>query len=300
MRVSLAALLTIIASDAAAHEAGVGPESSWSFFVAAPPLALAALAYGVGMSRLWAASGLGRTVHLRRAACFAAGWLSLAFALLSPLERIAAELFTAHMIEHEILMVVAAPLLVLSRPLVPVLWSLPRRARLAAGKALRSRALLAPLRKATGPLSATALHATALWLWHAPGLYEVALINQSVHWLQHFSFLSTALLFWWAMLFGRGRETHGVSIFYLFATTLHSGFLGILLSLARTPLYPTQGFAAAEWGLSPLEDQQLAGLIMWVPGGMIYLAAALTLAALWIGDSSASRDGENHHGLTAR
>ncbi|MCA1408423.1 cytochrome c oxidase assembly protein [Ensifer sp. IC3342] len=85
----------------------------------------------------------------------------------------------------------------------------------------------------------------------------------------------------------------------LFATTLHSGFLGILLSLSRTPLYPTQGFAAANWGFSPLEDQQLAGLIMWVPGGIICLAASLALAALWIGGSSASLHEDKQHGLLA-
>lgn len=300
MRITLTAVFTIVAYDAEAHDPALGSEVSWAFFFAALPLALAALAYGLGMSRLWAASGLGRTIHLGRAACFAAGWLSLAVAMVSPLERLATELFIAHMIEHQILIVVAAPLLVLSRPLAPLLWALPHRARLTAGKALRSSIVLKPFRKAASPFSATVLHAIALWLWHAPGLYEAALLEQPVHWLQHLSFLFTALLFWWALLFGVGREAYGVSIFCLFATTLHSGFLGILLSLSRTPLYPVQGHAAAKWGLSPLEDQQLAGLIMWVPGGMIYLVAALALAALWIGGSSASLDEKDRHGFPTR
>lgn len=300
MRITLAALFTIIACDAEAHALGIGSEVSWAFFFAALPLALTALAYGVGMSRLWAASGLGRTSHLGRAACFAAGWLSLAVAVVSPLERLATELFIAHMIEHEIIVVVAAPLLVLSRPLAPLLWALPRRARLTVGWALRSSIVLMSFRKAASPFSATLLHAVVLWLWHAPGLYEAALLDQPVHWLQHLSFLFSALLFWWALLFGGGRKWYGVSIFCLFATTLHSGFLGILLSLSRMPLYPTQGLAAAKWGLSPLEDQQLAGLVMWVPAGMVYLVAALALAALWIGGSSASLDEENRHGFLLR
>jgi putative membrane protein len=104
-----------------------------------------------------------------------------------------------------------------------------------------------------------------------------------VHWLQHVSFLVTALLFWWALLRGRERERgYGVAVLCLFLTALHNGFLGVLLALSRLPLYPLQSELASAWGLTVLEDQQLAGLIMWVPFGAVYAVAAVILAGVWI------------------
>lgn len=301
MRIVFAALFTIMAADAQAHEAGAEAGDPWNYLFVVLPLALTALAYGIGMRRLWSASARGQTIHLQRAVCFAAGWLFLAAALVSPLDRLATQLFTAHMIEHEILMVIAAPLFVLSKPLAPLLWSLPQKLRASVGRALVRSVVLLPVRKAaTNQLIATGLHGATLWLWHAPRLYDAALAETPVHWLQHLSFFCTALIFWWALLFGRGRQDYGTAIFYLFATTLHSGFLGILLSFAREPLYRSQGAGAASWGLSALEDQQLAGLIMWVPAGMIYVAAALALAAAWIGGSNASFAGESNDDAGAR
>jgi hypothetical protein len=86
---------------------------------------------------------------------------------------------------------------------------------------------------------------------------------------------------------GAERErAYGAAVFYLFATSLHTGFLGILLAVARQPIYPLQTGAAPEWGLTPLEDQQLAGLVMWIPAGLVYAGAALALAGLWIARSS--------------
>ncbi|WP_018010142.1 cytochrome c oxidase assembly protein [Sinorhizobium medicae] len=301
MRIVFAALFTIMAADAQAHEAGAEAGDPWNYLFVVLPLALTALAYAIGMRRLWSASARGQTIHLQRAVCFAAGWLFLAAALVSPLDRLATQLFTAHMIEHEILMVIAAPLFVLSKPLAPLLWSLPQKLRASVGRALVRSVVLLPVRKAaTNQLVATGLHGATLWLWHAPRLYDAALAETPVHWLQHLSFFCTALIFWWALLFGRGRQDYGTAIFYLFATTLHSGFLGILLSFAREPLYRSQGAGAASWGLSALEDQQLAGLIMWVPAGMIYVAAAIVLAAAWIGGSNTSFVGESNENAGAR
>ncbi|RVG00782.1 cytochrome c oxidase assembly protein, partial [Sinorhizobium meliloti] len=287
--------------NAQAHEAGAEAGDPWNYLFVVLPLALTALAYAMGMQRLWSGSARGPTIHLQRAVCFAAGWVFLAAVLVSPLDRLATQLFTAHMIEHEILMVIAAPLFVLSKPLAPLLWFLPQKLRAPVGRALVRSVVLLPVRKAaTNQLVATSLHGAALWLWHAPRLYDAALAETPVHWLQHLSFFCTALIFWWALLFGRGRQDYGTAIFYLFATTLHSGFLGILLSFAREPLYRSQGAGAASWGVSALEDQQLAGLIMWVPAGMIYVAAALAFAAAWIGGSNNSFAGESNDDAGAR
>jgi cytochrome c oxidase assembly factor CtaG len=137
------------------------------------------------------------------------------------------------------------------------------------------------------PVSATALHGLALWAWHAPPLYAWALANTAVHRLQHISFFVTALLFWWVLLHGRGtgrslRLRDGIAIACLFVTVLHSGVLGALLTLSTRIWIPSQGALAGEFGLSPLEDQQLAGILMWVPMGMLYTCAALFFAYRWL------------------
>lgn len=258
----------------------------WTFDPAITlPLLVAGALFAIGVARLWRRAGFGRGVRPWQAACFAGGWLTLLVALVSPLHWLGERLFVAHMTEHELLMAVAAPLLVLARPGHALLWALPPAWRSALGGAVR----LAPLRRfwrtLTDPLVATLLHGAALWAWHAPALFDAALESAMLHWLQHLSFFVTALFFWWALLFGRARERgYGAAMFYLFATALHSGFLGILLTLAKTPLYSGQSEAAA-WGLTRLEDQQLAGLLMWVPAGLVYAAAALVLAGLWISGS---------------
>jgi len=104
-----------------------------------------------------------------------------------------------------------------------------------------------------------------------------------VHWLQHVCFLTTALIFWSALLREKARERgYGAAVLYMFVTTLHTALLGIVLTLARRPIYPLQTQTSLSRGLSSLEDQQLAGFIMWMPAGLIYAIAALALAAAWI------------------
>jgi cytochrome c oxidase assembly factor CtaG len=127
----------------------------------------------------------------------------------------------------------------------------------------------------------------ALWAWHAPPLYTWALENPAVHRLQHVSFFATALLFWWVLLHGHGpdrsvRLRDGIAIACLFVTVMHSGVLGALLTLSNRVWIPGQGALAGEFGLSPLEDQQLAGILMWVPMGMLYTGAALLFAYRWL------------------
>ena len=284
MRRLLPAIPLLVPSAARAHSGDIHAEMAWSLDSALtlPLLFLAIGVYGIGVAKLWMRAGPGRGVQPWQLACFAAGWLSLAAMLLSPLDSLADGLFTAHMAEHEMMMSIAAPLLVVARPLATMFWALPQSWRGALGGATRLPTLRALWRILTDPLAATILHGVALWAWHIPAPFDAALQNNSLHWLQHFSFFVTGLFFWWAILNGRLRERgYGAAIFYLFATALHSGFLGILLTFAPAPLYAGQD-AAAAWGLTRLEDQQLAGLIMWVPAGLVYAAAALALLALWV------------------
>jgi putative membrane protein len=204
----------------------------------------------------------------------------------SPVHALGQFLFSVHMTQHELLMVVAAPLLVLGRPGRIWLLALPpsfarramQRVRLIGGERVWD-ALV-------NPFVATLVHALALWLWHVPILFVAAHTSEWAHALQHASFLLTALLFWHAVLFGARREAgFGLGVLYLFFTAMHSGALGALITFAAAPWYPGNAQVADAWGLSLLEDQQIGGLIMWVPGGLVYVVAALLLFARWLRDS---------------
>jgi putative membrane protein len=246
-------------------------------------LALSLILYGVGLVRLWRRSRLGRGALLRHASWFGAGWIAMAIALASPLDAAGGYLFSAHMVQHELLMIVAAPLMVLGRPLGVWAWSLPQSWLRPLGGALR----VGPVRSAwhalTRPLHAWLLHFAALWLWHVPALFQAALLHPAVHALQHASFLFPALLFWWAVLEGaQSGADRGAAIAYLFTTMLHTGALGVLFAMSGHVWYPVYGIGASQYGLSALEDQQLGGLIMWVPGGLAYVIAGLVLCAGWL------------------
>lgn len=240
-----------------------------------------ALLYARGVAVLWRSAGRGRGIRIAQAARFAAGWAALAAALLSPLDTLAEHSFAAHMVQHEALMVVAAPLLVLGRPLEAWAWALPAAWVRALGRAGRSPALARAWNAITEPVGAWTFHALALWLWHLPVLFVAALSDERVHVLQHASFFGSALAFWWAV-FGRGvHAPDGASIASLFTTMMHTSALGALLTFAPAAWYPVYA-ADGAFGLSALEDQQLGGLIMWVPAGFVYVAAGLALAAAWL------------------
>lgn len=268
----------------------IGPHDLWTAWSLEPGIVAALLVsgwmYARGVERMWRRSGPGGGIRRWQAACFAGGWVTLAVAMLSPLHPLGGVLFSAHMVQHELLMVLAAPLLVLGRPLVPLLWAMPMRWRRRVGGWAKDPAVRGGWRAASGPFAAWLLHAAALWLWHLPAGYEATLRSEWMHTLQHASFLGTGLLFWWALLHGReGRPGYGAAVFYLFATAMHSGALGALLAFAPTSWYPSYQGATAAWGLTPLEDQQLAGLIMWIPAGLSYVVAGLALTALWMRES---------------
>jgi putative membrane protein len=242
-------------------------------------LGLSAVAYAFGLRRLWQQAGSGRGVSRNQAWCFALGWLSLVAALVTPLDPLGSRLFSAHMVQHELLMVVAAPLLVLARPLATWTWALSPAQRRGAGQCFQGRAWTRFWSTLTDPLFATALHALALWAWHIPAAFDAALQHEALHIAQHLSFLVTGLFFWWAVLGHdpRGRYGPGHSAAYLFVTMMHTGALGALLSLAPTPWYAPYVATTTALGLDPAQDQQLGGLVMWVPAGLAYVVAALAV-----------------------
>jgi putative membrane protein len=250
-------------------------------------LALTAWLYWRGSRRVWReASARGRERRRFEAWAFIGGWLALFVALLSPLHPWGEVLFSAHMTQHEVLMLLAAPLLVLGRPLVPLLWALPARWRSTVGAIGKRRSVRAVWHTLTNPLVAWGVHAVALWVWHIPSLFQATLTSDFVHTLQHLSFLGSALLFWWALIHGRrGLMGYGAAVLYMFTTSVHSGVLGALITFARSVWYPAYADSTASWGLTPLEDQQLGGLIMWVPAGLVYIIAGMALMVGWMRES---------------
>ena len=184
---------------------------------------------------------------------FVSGWLLLAMALLSPLCRMAASLASAHMVQHVILVALAPPLLLLG--LRPVGWFPP---------ALRR------------PGIVSGLYAAAIWLSHLRPVYEAALTDPVIHVAVTVLLLAAALIFWHALI---GTAESGGSLMLAFGALIQTGVLGALLTFAPVPWYPLFDTRALAWGLTPLEDQQLAGLIMWIPMGSLYLAAALIVLA---------------------
>jgi putative membrane protein len=240
----------------------------------AVPLAASFVLYGVGLTRV-------RVPRLEIAA-FLSGWVVLVISLLSPIATWSEVLFSVHMTQHELLMLVAAPLLTLGRPLVPMMWALPARWR----HRFKGGAGLSPLwARLTAPAMVFVLHAAALWIWHMPPLYEAAVLDDRIHALQHIMFTGTACLFWWGLTRGRyGRLGYGAAVFYVFATAMHSGGLGALITFASAPIYPLYAHRAGH-GIDPLVDQQLAGLIMWIPAGVVLTVFALALFSAWLGEA---------------
>ena len=251
----------------------------WLWFL----ITLSGWLYARGVRRLWQAAGANAGVSAVHVAAFVAGWLSLVVALLSPLDAISADLFSAHMVQHELLMIVAAPLLMIGRPLGPYAWALPKGWRHPAALLIRELGIPVAVHALTRPVPAWIVGLIALWIWHVPALFDAALRSETIHTLQHLTFFLSALLFWWSLVrIRRGEKSYGIAVLSVITTGLHASLLGALLTFAGSVWYRAYAARALAWGLTPLEDQQLGGLIMWIPGGLVYLIAVLALMALWL------------------
>jgi cytochrome c oxidase assembly factor CtaG len=260
------------------HGAGASAESISRAATWLPVVGVAALYLrGVRRLRLRAAPRVPRVGASGR---FGLGVLALAVAILSPLHEMAEASLTAHMVQHELLMCVAAPLLTIDREFTVVRLGCPAVPRALLDACARTRVW----RAATQPTSALLIHVTAIWAWHAPRVFELAVDNVWVHAAQHAAFLGSALLFWHAIWHPRRNAALGLSVLYLFLMTVNTGVLGALMAVAREPWY-----AGPNWGPGALQDQQAAGLIMWIPGSAAYVAGALLIVRRWL--ASAERMG---------
>jgi putative membrane protein len=248
-------------------------------------LALTLVLYAGGVQRLWRRAGPGRGVRRANVTAFALGWTAVVVAIVSPLDALADALFSAHMVQHLVLMLVAAPLLAMSRAVRAGFWVLPLRARRQFARAW----VAAPrFRAGVDGLSrrgiAFLLLSISLWVWHVPLFYDAAVSDELLHGLEHASFLGGSLLFWWALLDSRHRQRtdYGTAVLLAFLASMQSALLGALLTFARRPWYSAHLESAPAWGYTPLQDQELAGLIMWVPASAVYLVAIAAFTFAWL------------------
>jgi len=248
-------------------------------------LGLLLIVYVTGLWRVWRSAGYGHGIRPLEALAFGCGFLAIAIALSGPIDELSDRWLAAHMVQHELLMAVAAPLIAASAPLIALLWAAPSGIRRRALEAIRRPALTSAWAVLTAPMTVFLLHAIALWTWHVPVLYYYAIEHEGVHLLEHACFFGSAALFWWGIAHGRyGRLGYGAAVVYVFATALHGGLLGALLTFSPRVWYAPYAIEHSA-RLTPLEDQQLAGLLMWVPAGLVTAAGGLVLFAAWLRES---------------
>jgi putative membrane protein len=245
------------------------------------PLAFLLVAYTAGLWRRRNIDAL-RWRH----ASFYAGFLTLTLALVSPIHELGEQLFSAHMLQHEILILISAPLISAAHPGATILWAFAPRHRVNIGGWVHAVERSTPVAFLTRPLAAWLLEAVTLWTWHIPTLYQATLTSDWIHAAQHLTFFLTAVIFWSA-LYGVGRSamSYGAATFYVFGTAAHCSALGALLTFSSVLWYPAYAHTTQAWSLTPLEDQQLGGVLMWVPSGIVFIVVGLALFAKWLRES---------------
>ena len=244
------------------------------------PLVLVAALYAWAVRRVDAAHP-GNRHPAHRTWLFMAGLVAIAVALTSPVEAYEGLLFSVHMIQHMLLELVAAPLLLAGAPITLALRVSSPRVRRGLLAVLQSRVV----HVISFPVIAWVLFAAVNWGWHFSTLYDQALENDLLHYVQHATFLGAALLFWWPAIGADPspwRLPHPMRLFYLFLAMPQNSFLGVALLQTSTVLYPHYVTNGRTWGPSPLEDQHLGGVLMWVMGDMAFLAGMAVVVALWV------------------
>ncbi len=245
-------------------------------------LTLLGVAYAIGLNQLRKKRGPHATTGISRGQV-AAWFLALGVllvALISPLHALSEELAAAHMLQHMLIMVVAAPLFVFGSPGHVLLWSLDSNWRPIVAR--WSRAF--PMWAFAGLLWPWLLHVAVLWFWHWPPAYQAALADPLLHDAQHLSFFAAACVYWRGIVDPacRYRLQPLVAVGSLFATSLVAMLLGIFLALSPEIWYEAYRWRTAAWSLTPLADQQLAGLLMWMPACLVYPAVAALVLGNWL------------------
>lgn len=216
-----------------------------------------------------------------RLAAYLGGLAILGLALMSPIDVLGGQLFLMHMVQHLLLVMIAPPLLLIANPFPFFMWGLPARARHAVGRLLnRGSTFRRGLRSLTSPGLVWMVFVATFLGWHDPNAYNAALRNDLVHDLEHLSFFGTGMLFWWLVV-GAGPRlrplSRGVRLVYVLLTVPVNMAAGVAIAFASQPIYTYYTTVPRLWGLTVMQDQMLGGVIMWIPGSMMYLMAALIL-----------------------
>ena len=276
---------------------------NWRLEVIIPLLILGYL-YAVGWWRLRK-----RTADFRRARqtphqpltatwrliSYETGLVLVALSLLSPIDSLGQQLFFMHMIQHLLLIMIAPPLLLIANPMPVLLWGLPDKWRLKAGHALgyalhRDSQIRQILRTLTAPGIIWLVWVIALFGWHDPNMYNAALRYEFIHDLEHLSFFIASMLFWWHVT-GAGPRIHKQfgyvgRIAFVLAAVPPNMALGVWLAFNNNVIYTYYEAVPTIWGIDHLTDQRIGGVIMWIPGSMMFLLAALFLTARYLGSEA--------------
>lgn len=272
----------------------------WSEWALASPVTVVLLfmlgAYLFGLYRLNSRAGASDAAPISagRIVLTLLGFAALTFSLIGPADALAEDQFFLHMIQHLLMTLVAAPLMLAASPVAVYLWSLPADVRYTVAGSLARRGRTGRImRKLTFPRVAITVYILTMYVWHLPAMYEAAIHNESLHYLEHLMFFSAAVLFWWPIAGPapvRSQLSYPQRLLYLMLALTPSAALGAGLTLVGTTLYTHYEATPMHWGVGAKEDQSIGGLIMWVPGNFILVGAATVLFFKWYeSESSGSR-----------
>jgi cytochrome c oxidase assembly factor CtaG len=249
-------------------------------------LVLAAMIHLVGRWRLRRQGGE-QTVKSWRSAAYLGGLVVLWIALMSPIDVLSSQFFYMHMIQHLLLVMIAPPLLLVANPMPIMMWGLPSGLRLEVGRWLRRDSVVRrTVRSLTTPGLVWLYFVAVLVGWHDPRLYNLTLESELIHDLEHLTFFGTAMLFWWHVI-GVAPHIHrrlspGVRIGYTLSVVPPTALTGIAIAFASEPIYTYYTTVPRLGSMTALQDQMLGGVIMWIPGSMMYILAALILLARFV------------------
>ena len=289
-----------------AHDGVHEGQSVWERWNADPELLIpVALLTALYLRGVWVWRDRSRQHARWRTASYLAGMAILVAAIESPLDALAEHHFSMHMIQHELLMMFVAPLILLGAPTTPVLRGLPRGVRRRLVRPLASSAAVyGAYRLVTHPLVALVVFTAILWAWHlAPGWYDAAIEHGLVHQLQHLSFTLGAVLLWWNVIDPKPLRSplgYVTRMGFLVVASTPKSFLGALIVFAEEPLYDFYGEVEPILALTPIEDQELGGTLMWVPSQMMFLIAVGLVFAVWAHKSEQRQRAEDAARLAER
>ena len=247
-------------------------------------VAFLATVYIIGMLRLQIRSGW-QAIPIRKVVFAIGGYAILFFAVAGPPEAFSDDMFFAHMTQHVLIAMVASVLLLAATPMAAYLWALPEGVRAGLAPALAEDGWLRKINAAlTAPKFALIAFVLTLWGWHIPEAYSLAVRNEFVHIGMHFSMFAASILFWWPIIGPppvRSQLSDPQRIIYLILVVTPTAVLAAIITLSNSVIYTPYLDTPHHFTLTPAEDQRIGGLLMWIPGNIVYLATLTTLFLRW-------------------